>query len=137
MGKYRLFLFMGGIFIFFFIGCLSAEQIYQTGWIGGNYSKMSALPDKIRQNQSGAIFVSRVYENTPLLNAGIKEGDLIFKIDTKEVDNIKTFRKIIEKSTTGTKITLTIYRDGEIIDCHITVGKETYQKSIFLVYYFI
>lgn len=132
MRKCRFILFMEGIFIFFFIGCLSAEQIHQSGWIGGSYSEMSVLSDKIRQNQSGAIFVSRVYENTPLLNAGIKEGDLIFKIDNEHVDNIKTFRKIIEKSKTGTKITLAICRDGEIIDCPITVGKEAYKKSIFL-----
>lgn len=147
MNKYYkglLILLVGSIVI----GCSSDRPIYQRGWIGGNYLEANtsflkkqysnyfeknfgvipSLPGEIKQQQKGAIFVSRVYENTPIMKAGIKEGDLILKIQSETVDNIKAFREVIDKTEPGATIMLTIYRNGEIIDHPIIVGKETFQK---------
>jgi serine protease Do len=87
-----------------------------------------ALPDEIKKKQSSAMFVSRVYDDTPLMKAGIKEGDLIIAIDNQQVETPNRFRKLIDESAPGEKRIVSIYRDGQLKDLPVVVGKETYQK---------
>jgi len=147
MKKYQIVMMLIGC-LSFFIGCSSNKQLYQRGWIGGayieanpsffkkvssnyfekSYGVIPSLPDKIKKQQKGAILVSKVYEKTPVMKADIKEGDLILKINDEPIENIKEFRKLVDKSTPGAEIILTIYRGGEIMTMPIIVGKETYEK---------
>jgi hypothetical protein len=128
--------------------CAEAE-LFQRGWVGGSFleaestvlqpncfseseSIVPVLPQEVKKQQSGAVFVSRVYDATPLALAGIRAGDLIFKINNMKVDSIKDLRKIIDNTQPGTEVSFTIYRDGKITDRPVKVGKETYIKRFML-----
>jgi membrane-associated protease RseP (regulator of RpoE activity) len=131
-----------------FMGCASTKNTYHRGWIGGHYLEsdpstlkkiradlyqknreiIPALPKEIKERQSSAVFVSRVYENTPLMRAGIKEGDLIIAVNKQKVETVKKFRRLVDESKPGENITVSIYRDGSIMDLPVVVGKETFQK---------
>jgi membrane-associated protease RseP (regulator of RpoE activity) len=148
MKKHVKLLSITAICVSLFAGCASTKQIYQRGWIGGQYleadpsalKKISAdlyqksgyiihvLPEQIKKRQSGAVFVSRVYENTPLMRAGIREGDLIVEVNNQKVETLKKFRRIVDESKPGENITVSIYHDGSIMDMPIVIGKETFQK---------
>lgn len=128
--------------------CASEKMTYERGWVGGKYlesdtsliDKLTAnyfktetgvipiLPDKIKERQSGALFVSRVYADTPVKHAGIREGDLIVAADNNPVEDLATFRRIVDQSKAGEKIAVSVYREGKIVELPVTVGKETYQK---------
>ncbi|MBN2703914.1 MAG: PDZ domain-containing protein [Pontiellaceae bacterium] len=129
-------------------GCSSTKPTLERGWVGGEYRNASssmmkwvgnnyfhtsqgvipALPKEIRQGQSSALFVHRVFDNTPLGQAGIRPGDLIWAIDGNTVADLKNFRKRIDASTPGETLHFSVYRDGETLELPVVVGRETYQN---------
>jgi len=124
-------------------GC-SEPRTYERGWVGGSYLEanpstwrslfdrsyvLPALPEKVKDRQSGALFVSRVYENTPIMAAGVRDGDLILKVDGRVVQDLKAFYGAIDKLKPGTTASLTTYRNAETVDRSVKVGKETWRRS--------
>ncbi|MDD5599647.1 MAG: PDZ domain-containing protein, partial [Victivallaceae bacterium] len=94
----------------------------------------TALPEQIAKQQTRAVFVDRIYDGTPACKAGIKAGDVIFKINDKTVDGFESFRGIIDKSVPGDNLKLSIYRDGNVMEKTVIVGRETYSgKSVFYI----
>ena len=148
MKKYLMMYSIPAICLVLLWGCATPKKTYERGWVGGKYlessgslfKKISAnyfdsgkgvipvLPDEIGQDRSSAVFVSRVFDNTPLSRAGIREGDLILAIGGRKVENMKDFREIVDRSESGAQIPFTIYRDGKRKDLSVVVGRETYQK---------
>jgi len=125
---------------------------YQRGWIGGKYLEANnsfsgkssrnyfinnsdtvpALPEEVQQKQKNALFVSRIYENTPIAESEIKEGDLILEINDSAIKNINAFNKVIDGSTPGSEIAFKVYRDGEFLTYPVKIGNETFQKRNYL-----
>lgn len=56
--------------------------------------------------------VKRVDPNSPASKAGFRENDVILEVNGKAVENIDQFQNTIGDTQPGTKITLTIWRDG-------------------------
>lgn len=71
---------------------------------------------------SGVAIVS-VEKGSPADKAGLKKGDIIIKIDDKEVDSIAEFRYELYKYEVGNKVTLTFNRNGKEQTTSITLGK--------------
>jgi hypothetical protein len=131
-------------------GCLllcwacATKPLLQRGWIGGEYEEVKAwpfkldpsmkdgpipvLPESILKEQPGAVLVNRLYAKTPVSEAGIREGDLLFRIGGKKITCIKELRSQVDAMTPGETITLGVFRDGVSIDKPIKIGKETYKK---------
>jgi len=142
-------LVLAGILVFFASGCASPKAVYQRGWIGGKYLESNptflkelssnyfktdqgvipALPDVIKSQQSGGVFVSRTYDGTPAKEAGVREGDLIVRIDGRKVENVKDMRRLIDWSQPGTRLIMAVYRNGNVTDIPVVVGVERYQKE--------
>ena len=103
-----------------------------SGMLSGLDPHSSYLPEKsytaMKQQTSGAfgglgitvswdkgvVKVISPIDDTPAAKAGIKSGDYIIKIDGEDVEG-STLGKAVEKmrGKVGTKITITILRDGE------------------------
>jgi membrane-associated protease RseP (regulator of RpoE activity) len=148
MRKNFLFLVIAGICLILITGCATNKKTYARGWVGGEYlesnpsfiKKLSAnyfeatgdvipaLPAEIKQKQSSAVFVSRVFDNTPLKDAGIQEGDLIVALNDQQVEDLNRFREIVDQSMPEDKLRISLYRAGEMKEIPVVVGKETYQK---------
>lgn len=129
-------------------GCAAEKTTFERGWIGGHYLESDTsllkrisrdyfqdqgevvpiLPKKIKERQSGAILVSRVFADTPVMQAGIREGDLIFAVDGETVEDLPAFRRLVDGKSAGDRLLVSVYRGGEIVELPVTVGRETYQK---------
>ncbi len=72
--------------------------------------------------------VNKVESGGPADKAGLEQGDVIIKLDGKEVQNSSDLRNRIANSTVGSKHTLTVLRDGKQKD--ITVKLEELPKDI-------
>ncbi len=72
----------------------------------------------------GKVIVVSMYDNSPASNAGIKEKDQIIKIAGKNVENksLSEISKII-KGKKGSKLKVTVLRDGEEKELTIIRGK--------------
>src|SRR5579863_1832466 len=64
----------------------------------------------LKDNQG--VEVKRVDENSPAAKAGLKENDVILEVNGKGVDGIEQFQRSIGETSPGTKVDLTIWRNG-------------------------
>jgi serine protease Do len=56
--------------------------------------------------------VKRVDENSPAAKAGIKDNDVILELNGKAIEDIEQFQAAVGESQPGSKVNLTIWRDG-------------------------
>lgn len=121
------------------------NTIYTRGWIGGQYlnahesfwtrnfppeqaKAIGILPEEIKAEYSGGIFVAQVFADTPAANAGLKEGELILRVNQRKVRNLKTFFEIIDAAEPGSRLTLLGFRAGHLVDHSVVAGRESYKK---------
>ncbi len=62
-------------------------------------------------------------KNSPAAKAGLKEDDIITKIDDKTVTETLPLARIIRGYQPGDKVTLTVLRDGKTLEIELTLGK--------------
>ena len=67
------------------------------------------------------VVVESVIDDTPAKKAGIKEGDLILRVDDTNVKSISDINKIRDTHKAGDKLKITVYRDGELMDIEVTL----------------
>jgi hypothetical protein len=120
-------------------GCASKKVAQQRGWIGGEFllakrrpslfggPVVPTFPRDLDGRQEAGIFVSSVYSNTPLAIAGLQAGDLILAVDQQPVEKIASFHRVIDSTAPGSTISLSVYRDGQLEDRPVQVGRETYK----------
>jgi serine protease Do len=65
------------------------------------------LPERL----SGAL-VSRVRPDTPAASGGVERGDIVIGVDGAGVGNARGFYEILERTTPGQLLTVTLWRDG-------------------------
>ncbi len=130
--------------IFFSAPFVFAEnKVYERAWLGGeflnarktwfqpelqNFSKnnLALLPKNFPFSRG--VYISRVYESTPIYEAGLRESDVIVRINEKPVETIRQFSKILNVLSPGEEVVLTFYRDEKILDFKVKTGKECFQK---------
>ena len=75
----------------------------------------------------GAVIKS-VTEGSPAEEAGLKENDIVTKIDDTEIKSSSDMVTVIRKASKGDKLTLTVYRQGKLMTLTVTVD-ETKQDT--------
>ena len=79
--------------------------------VRGEYSGVGAV---LSQNlETGVITIIRVYENSPAMKAGLKDGDILYKVEDIEVTGEDLSEMVTYiKGEKGTAVELTVYREG-------------------------
>lgn len=93
----------------------------------GRYCGIGVLVQK--PDSTGSVIV-RVYEDSFAEQAGVKAGDVIIKVDDKEVKDISS-NELVDLITgeAGTTVDLTVLRDGRKLTITVTRG-EVYVKRV-------
>ena len=76
------------------------------------------------ENTRGAL-VNQVFEDTPASRGGIRHGDIIVKIDEREIDSAAELRLVVSQVLPGTKVAVTLIRQGKTMVLPITLGSLT------------
>lgn len=78
----------------------------------GDYGgKFYGIGASLSSNDNGAVEVQSVYKDSPSEKAGIREGDIIEKVDGKDITGIDLDRAVDNiRGDKGTEVVLTIYR---------------------------
>ncbi len=93
------------------------------GWLGvtiGNVSEDMADAVGLKDNR-GAI-VSSVTEDSPADASGLERGDIIVKVNGRQVDDATTTTRMVGALAVGSKNKFEIYRDGKRRVIDVTVG---------------
>lgn len=117
-------------------GCASsnskpqAKKTYDRPWIGGSFERV-ATPASVRTNAQHfaghAMLLTRVREETPLAQSGLREGDLVLAVNGQNIRFEKDLLKIVDHNDSS-PLRLAIYRHGEILEQSVTPGTERFQK---------
>jgi hypothetical protein len=100
--------------------CVSCDPSF--GRFGVNSSFVTqALADQMNLPQAGGILIRVVTENGAAKSAGIRVGDVIVKIDGKELKDPNDFFRISNPIPNGKKFDVVIIRDGTELTLPVTV----------------
>ncbi len=102
---------------------LISEGKVSRGWLGvtiGNVSEDMADAVGLKDNR-GAI-VSSVTEDSPADASGLERGDIIVKVNGRQVDDATTTTRMVGALAVGSKNKFEIYRDGKRRVIDVTVG---------------
>jgi len=92
------------------------------GYIGIEISGVDdALAKSIGLDKPKGIMVQSLVDGGAAKAAGIKEGDVILKVDGKTVNQPSDLQSYIAGKSAGTVVNLTIFRDGKEIDRKVTL----------------
>lgn len=92
------------------------------GYIGVNITAVDPTTAKaVGLDKANGVLVQNVLDKGAAKEAGIKEGDIILKIDGREVDQPNELQSYIASKTAGTRVSLTIWRDGETFEKSVTL----------------
>ncbi|HKI78856.1 MAG TPA: Do family serine endopeptidase [Ignavibacteriaceae bacterium] len=101
------------------------------GYIGVQISEVNdAIAKSIGLDKPKGVMIQGLVSGGSAESAGIKEGDVILKIDGREVNQSNELQSYIAGKTAGTKVNLTIYRDGEEIEKTVTLKAKEDNKSV-------
>jgi serine protease Do len=79
--------------------------------------------DAFGLKQANGALVNGVEANGPAAKAGIETGDIILKVDSRDVHSSTELPRIITAIRPGTKITLTVYRKGTTREIPVVVAE--------------
>jgi len=101
----------------------------ERGYIGVMISNLTQDQKELYKNKEGAL-LSSVEKGYPADLAGLKRGDLIIKVDDKEIKNANDLKNIIGSYTPNTNIQVTYERSGKISTTKIKLMVMSDSKSI-------
>jgi len=81
------------------------------------------LADSFGLKENDGVLVSDVIKDSPAEEAGLQRGDIVQEMDGKKIDKVTDFRNRVAMTAPGTKISLTILRDGKNKKLPVTIGK--------------
>ena len=94
---------------------------------------LGLFPDDLNREMADAFglestrgaLVNQVQEDSPASRGGIRHGDIILKIDEREIDSAAELRLVVSQFLPGTKVAVTLIRQGKTMVLPITLGSLT------------
>lgn len=68
--------------------------------------------------------VQAVTEDSPAAKAGLNVGDIITKVNGKEITGHADLRSMVSASKVGDVLVMTVYRQGQALEVAVTVGEQ-------------
>jgi serine protease Do len=106
-----------------------AEQIIQKGYFARPYMGIRFQPinPEIAARYSlpaeWGVYVTQVVSGSPAEQAGLKEGDIIVKLNDVTLDETHSYINTLFTYKAGDQVNLSVVRDGKTIQVPITLGE--------------
>ncbi|MFN7313288.1 MAG: S1C family serine protease [Bacteroidota bacterium] len=92
----------------------------QRGFTGMDVKDVDApLAEKLNINNNLGVYVQYVLPTGPAEEAGIKTGDVIIRVNEKDIESKALFDEQISYFRPGDKVKLTLLRDGKSVDVYV------------------
>jgi serine protease Do len=101
------------------------------GWLGvGIQSLTPELKDYYKLEDTSGVLVSQVFEDDPADKAGIKVGDIILKVEGKDIASSRQLSRMIAGLAVGQKAEIVLLRDGKQITKSVKLAKREDEKRL-------
>ncbi len=102
------------------------------GYLGVGIAEITSERARaLNLKDDSGVEVKRVDENSPAAKAGLRENDVILEVDGKRVDSVGQFIHTISDAAPGTKLALTIWRNGAKQMILAVIGERPSQMFVF------
>ncbi len=81
------------------------------------------LADYFGADSTKGVLVSAIMKDSPAEKAGLEAGDIILKIDGRDVEGTGQLRNTVAMVAPGTKVQLLVYRDGREKTVTVSIGE--------------
>ncbi|HEY6815154.1 MAG TPA: trypsin-like peptidase domain-containing protein, partial [Croceibacterium sp.] len=109
---------------------ISGEEILR-GYLGVRIEPMTEdLAEALGVAANRGEFIQSVQPGEPAEQAGILAGDVVLKVDGKEVSRDQTLSFIVANIQPGSRIDLELIRDGERRTIPVTVGRRPSEEEL-------
>ena len=100
------------------------------GWLGVVISGIDEnMADQLGVSDTKGVVVSEVTEGSPSEQAGVREYDVIIKVNNRAVNSPAELRSVVGTTQPGAKVELDILRDGKPTKLSVTIGKAPAQAA--------
>ncbi|MBI3173475.1 MAG: trypsin-like peptidase domain-containing protein [Chloroflexi bacterium] len=109
-----------------------AEQIIQKGYFARPYIGIRFQPinpdiaSRYNLAAQWGVYVTQVVSGSPADKAGLKEGDIIIKLDDTALDETHSYINTLFTYKAGDPVNLSVMRDGKLIQVPITLGEQSH-----------
>jgi len=101
------------------------------GWLGVVIQDIDEdLAQSFGLKNTGGALISEVSEGSPADKAGLKQGDIILRLNGKKVDNVGELRNKIALTAPGTKVTIEVLREKRHKVFNVTIGEQPAYRSM-------
>lgn len=104
------------------------DELIKNGKIVRPYIGISgiSLDDNMakRYNLVKGVYVAKIESSSAAYNSGIKVGDVIVKIDDKEITTIEELNEIKNSKNVGDTVKIPVYRDGKNIEINVKLDSD-------------
>jgi Do/DeqQ family serine protease len=87
------------------------------------------VADRLNLRDRRGVFVAGVGAGSAAERGGLKQDDVIVKLNGKPVIDVNSFRNLISSTAPGTQVSLTVVRNGREQDLRVTLGEFTPPKE--------
>ena len=109
---------------------IAGEEIVR-GYLGVSIGPMTEdLADSLGLPENRGEFVQSVQPGEPAEQAGLQPGDVVLKVDGKDVTPDQTLSFIVANIEPGKRINLEIVRDGQRRTLPVTVGRRPSEEEL-------
>lgn len=92
------------------------------GYIGINIGEVdNAIAKSVGLDRPRGIIINGIIEGSAASETDLKSGDIILKIDDKEVNKPNELQSYVASKTAGTTVKITIFRDGKELERKVTL----------------
>lgn len=93
-------------------------------WLGIYYLPVTAqVKERFNLTVDTGIYIAQVALQGPADNAGIKEGDIIIKINDYQIKSAEDVREMLKNAKVGQKVNLLLVRQAEYREINIELGE--------------
>ena len=113
------------------INSLRAGQKIERGYLGIGIAPVDEdLAAALGLPKDRGEFVQRVEDDGPAAKAGLKRGDVVTKVDGKDVTPSQTLSYIVANTKPGARIPLEVIRDGKTTTVYAVVGTRPPEEQL-------
>jgi len=101
------------------------------GWFGVVIQDIDEeLAKSFGLKKTEGVLVAEVSEGSPAEKAGLKQGDIILRLNGKKVNNVGKLRNKIALTSPGTKVDIDVLRENKHKTLKVTIGEQPAGKTM-------